>query len=194
VIEEPRRPSTRQLWSGLLALGATLLALLGGLVVRDSVLADTVPYEDPAAGLAVRRPAGWLLDAQGDYVFRLQDPAARPFKTALQVSVVTIGPDATGRNVLDSLTLKRSASLSGYRVLSVADPVPTLHGSAAEMRYAYVASEADPFLETLPVVVLGMDVVYLKGDQAIVATYLADVDQFEKQYFRFEQFLASLQF
>jgi hypothetical protein len=158
------------------------------------VLADTVPYEDPAAGLAVRRPAGWLLDAQGDYVFRLQDPAARPFKTALQVSVVTIGPDATGRNVLDSLTLKRSASLSGYRVLSVADPVPTLHGSAAEMRYAYVASEADPFLETLPVVVLGMDVVYLKGDQAIVATYLADVDQFEKQYFRFEQFLASLQF
>ncbi len=188
----PRPPTTRQLWSDLLALGTTLLALLGGLALRESVLTETVFYEDPAAGISAQRPANWLVDAQGDYVFRVQDPAARPFKTALQVAVITIGPDATGRNVLDTLTLKRSAVLSGYRVLSVADPVATPHGPGAEMRYAFVASDASPFLETLPVVVMGVDVVYRKGDQAVVVSYMAEAEEFDRQYFRFEQFLASL--
>lgn len=189
-----RQSTTAQFWSGLLALGVTALALLGGLALRESVRAETVPYEDPIAGIAVLRPAGWLLDTQGDYVFRLQDPAARPFKTALQIAVLTIGPDATGRNVLDALTLKRASALSGYRVLSVTDPVNTPKGLAAEMRYAFVALDANPFLKTLPVVVVGVDVVYRKGDQAIVASYLAEEEEFDKQYFRFQQFLASLQF
>lgn len=186
--------TTRQFWSGMLALAVTLLALLGGLALRARVRADLVRYEDPVAGIAAMRPTTWLVDSQGDYVFRVQDPAARSFKTTLQVAVMTIGPDATGRNVLDILTMNRSSMLSGYSVLAVNDPVATPHGPAAEMRYAYVELDPNPFLTTLPTVVMGVDVVYRKGDQAIIATYLASTDSFDGQYFRFEQFLRSLEF
>lgn len=190
----PRVTTTRQMWSNLLALGATLLALLGGLLLRESVRADLVLYEDPAAGIEVMRPAEWLVDTQGDYVFRLQDPVVRPFQTTLQVTVITIGPDATGRNVLDTLTLRRSSLFAGYQVLSVTDPVATPNGPAAEMQYAFVAANANPFLASLPVTVRGVDIVYRKGDQAIIASYHAEAEQFDKQYFRFEQFLSSLRF
>ncbi len=181
-------------WANWLALGATLAALFAGLLVRDGVLSEAVYYEDPSAGIAALRPAEWLVDREGDYVFRLRDPAGRPFKTTLQVAVMTIGPDAAGRNVLDALTLQRSARLSGYRVLSIHDEGITTGGAVAEMRYAYVESEPAPFLETLPVVVVGVDVVFFKSNQAIIASYIARADEFDRYYFHFERFLRSLRF
>lgn len=192
--EEGRTYTTQERWANWIALGVTLLALFGGILIRDSVILETVFYEDPSAGISARRPAGWLVDRGEDYVFRLSDPKARPFKTALQVTVLPVGPDATGRNALDLLSLRRSTQLSGYRVLSVRDSVNTARGPASAMRYAYVASEANPFLETLPVVVRGVDVVFFKSNQAIIASYQANLDRFDDEYFRFEQFVASLRF
>ena len=176
-------------WANWLALALTVLALLSGLLLRDGVLKATTRYEDPSEGIAAARPAGWLVEHGAGYVFRLRDPKARPFKTALQVTVLTVGPDATGRNVFDTLTLRRSAVLSGYRVLDMEET-----GALPKMRYVYVASEPDPFLGTLPVVVMGVDVVYFKSNQAIVATYQASVADFEAQYFRFERFVDSLRY
>jgi hypothetical protein len=190
----PQQATTHQMWANLLALGVVVVALAAGWVLRLNAREATEYYQDPTAGIEIERPVGWLLDSQGDYVFRLRSPAALPFKTTLQVSVLTIGPDATGRNVLDALTLRRSANLSGYRVLSVSDPVDVPNSPVVEMRYAYVASETNPFLEALPIVVMGVDMVFLKGDQAVIASYLADPARFDAEYFRFEQFLASLRF
>ncbi|MBN1285697.1 MAG: hypothetical protein JXB47_09885 [Anaerolineae bacterium] len=189
-----RAYTTRERWTNWIALGATLLALFGGILLRDSVISESQFYEDPAAGISAMRPVGWLVDRGGDYVFRLRDPEARPFKTTLQVTVLTVGPDAEGRNALDMLTLRRAARLSGYRVLNVHDSVNTPRGPAPQMRYAFVASEPDPFLETLPAAVIGVDVVFFKSNQAIIATYQAGVDRFDAEYFRFEQFVASLRF
>ncbi len=190
---EPARLSRTQLWSSWLAIGATIMALLAGMWMHGRQLKRMALYEDPAAGISAYYPAGWLLDTEGDYVFRVRDPAAAPFNTTLQVSVIPVGPDATARNVLDSITLRRSLSLSAYRVLGV-EPVEYPTGEAALMRYVYVSEEINPFLESHPVVVMGEDAVFLKGDQAIVVTYRAWADGFERQRFRFEQFLANLEF
>jgi hypothetical protein len=188
------RYTVRQRWSNWLAFGATVLALLLGYGLRNSVMSAASLYEDPSAGITVMRPSGWLVDREGDYVFRLRDPEARPFKTSLLVTVLTIGPDATGRNALDALSLKRAATLGGYRVLEVDDAAATPLGLAPAMRYAYVDSEPDPYLGTLPVVVLGVDVVFFKSDQAIIASYRAAAEDFDAQYFHFERFLSGLRF
>lgn len=183
-----------QRWASLLAIVVTLVGLGIGLLVKEQVLGSTVQFRDLAAGILARYPENWLLDTEGDYVFRVREPEAGSFLTTLQVRVVSIGEDAAERNILDNLTLQRARTLAAFRTLrSVPYTLPDGE-SAIRFEYVYVATEANPFLEPIPVVVRGVDIVTIKRGQAIIVTFRVEADRFDDEVWRLDQLLASLEF
>ena len=62
------------------------------------------------------------------------------------------------------------------------------------MNYAFVQAESNPFLNAVPIVVQGRDVVVIRGNQAIVITYHEERSRFEENEFLFENFLDTLDF
>jgi hypothetical protein len=62
------------------------------------------------------------------------------------------------------------------------------------MLYAYAASEANPILQSIPIVVRAIDVVVLRSSQAVIITYRADAESFERNRHYFEAFLRALEF
>lgn len=183
-----------QRWAGYLAILTAVVGLSAGFLIKDLILSSATVYRDLAAGILAQYPTNWLLDTEGDYVFRVRDPTAPTFRTTLQVAVEPIGADATARNVLDNLTLARAQTLAAYRVLSTVETTLPEGEAATRLDYVYVETEANPFLESLPVVVRGVDVVTIKGGQAIIVTFRADRDVFDAEVGRLSQFLAALEF
>lgn len=175
----------------ILVLVASLI--LAGLIIRQRTTTATWQYSSREEGLEVAYPAGWLIDEQGGYVMRARDPKARPFNTRYQIVAVPAGAQASIRNVLDGLTLQRSTDLAAYRVLSVEEA--NLDGTTVtEMNFAYVDADPNPFVQRLPTVILGRDIVIRDGDRAIVATYMTDRDSFEAGLPDFERFVGSLSY
>lgn len=185
--------SLRQRWAHIFTLLVAVLALLLGLNFRTQALNASSFYESPRAGISAFYPRNWLLDTSGDYVFRVRDMTQTGFKTTLQVTVRPVGADAEERNVSDRLTLDRLPILTDYGIL--ADEAFNLAGSEARaVSYSFVSSDANPFLQAVPSVVRGVDILTIRGEQAIVITFRADANVFEREYPRFETFLRRLKF
>lgn len=183
-----------QRWNTYLALALAAVVLFIGITFRDNTLNATQTIEDLEAGVRAQIPSGWLLNTQSDeYVFRAEDPNALPFKTMLQVSVLPIGPDATPRNVLDVLDFERPLSLSGYRRVSTTEETLRDGSPAIRMIYAYTQDERNPFLESVPITVQGVDVVVLRRSQAVVITYREERSVFDDNLYRFENLLQTLE-
>ncbi len=180
-------------FSAILVAAIAVAAIGLGLLLKQQTTTETWLYESRTAGIAARYPAGWLLDERGSYVARIRDPKARPFKTQYVITVVPIGGETSVRNVLDSLSLQRSTDLSAYRVLHVEQ---SARGSVTltRMNFAFVDADPNPFIQRLPVVVLGEDTVILNGNRAIVVTYMADKDTYAADRAAFDRFLASLRY
>jgi hypothetical protein len=97
------------------------------------------------------------------------------------------------RNVLDALSLTREQTLSTYNVWST-EPFAMPDGTVAtSMTYTYVATQPDPFLETIPVVVQGRDILLIRRGQAIVITFVAELKTYDEDFAIFERFLSSLE-
>jgi hypothetical protein len=182
-----------QRWNSYLALAMVFGVLFVGLSLRAGNLNATQEFEDLEAGVRVQIPVGWLLDNDSpDYVFRAQDPAALPFKTTLQISVMTVGPDATPNTILDILYLQRAPRLSNYQELSRTDT--TLRDDAAKrMTYAYTEFERNPFQSSVPLVIQGVDVVVLRPGEAVIITYREERTVFDTNLYRFENLLATVE-
>ncbi|NDJ53237.1 MAG: hypothetical protein GYB68_09160 [Chloroflexi bacterium] len=164
-----------------------------GLLLRARDSSSTWLYSNRQAGIEARYPAEWLVDEQGDYVARMRDPVARPFKTQVLIDTVPAADNTSVRNILDSLTLQRSAELSAYRVLAVRDS--TLAGVlVTEMDFAFVDTDPDPFVQRVPVVVEGLDIVIIDNTRVIVLTYMADTETFEDEFDTFLDIFASLSY
>ncbi len=91
--------------------------------------------------------------------------------------------------------MDRAAQLAAYRQL---DTVPIFAPNIlsdqppVQMRYAFVENEPNPFLQAVPIVVEGIDVVILRNSQAIIVTYRADSGSFERNRAFFDNFFGSL--
>jgi hypothetical protein len=169
-----------------------MLAL--GLLLRANALNANFLFEDDQNGIRGLLPADWLLDTTNpDYVFRIEDPDARQFKTQIRVTVQTVGPDASPRNVVDLLELQGAAELADYRVLSV-EPTRLGEDEAIKINYSFTQTEPNPFLQTLPVVVQGVDWVVLRGNQAVIMTYRDAAPTFDRHYYHFERFLRTVEY
>ena len=141
-------------------------------------------------------PAGWLIDTgQSEYIFRAQDTSRIGFKTTLQISTLPFNTQMTARNVLDDLSLTRSTRLASYNVLAIPQGYSLPDGEAATlMEYAFVFRERNPFQESLPVVVVGRDVLVIRRGQAILITFLANAQTYQTDLDIFQRFLVSLDF
>ena len=182
-----------QRWNSYFAIALAALFLFLGITLRNNALNATQTFENLEAGVRAQVPGGWLLDTgSSEYVFRAQDPDALPFKTTLQVSVLTVGPDATPNLVLDLLNLDRAPRFSTYREISRTDE--TLRGDPAKrMIYAYTQDERNPFQATVPIVVQGADVVVLRRGQAVIITYREERSSFDANLYRFENLLQTVE-
>lgn len=184
----------RQRWGNYLALIFGVAAFFIGANLRDSKLFATTLYTNNRAGISANYPENWLIDSDGDYIFRVRDASTIGFKTTFQVAVSPIGVDTTTRNLFDTLNLQRS-QLAAYDVLASNFPYPLPNEQeGTAMTYTYVETTANPFLESVPVVVEGLDVLTISRGQAIVITFLADARSYERDAALFERFVQSLEF
>jgi len=185
----------RQRANHYIALIFGILMLFISINLRDSNLNATNLYTNIEAGISAAYPRNWLIDTSGNYIFRVRDITRIGFKTTIQVSVYPVGSGTSTRSILDALTLNRSQVLAAYNVLSIADsfllPDETL---ATTMNYTYANTEKDPFLESIPTVVQGIDVLAIKRGQAIIITFLADATTYQQDYLVFQRFLNELEF
>jgi hypothetical protein len=186
----------RQRWASYLTIIVAVAGLVGGLLERSSIVDASLSFEDKQAGIAVRYPENWLLEqSQADFVLRVQDPAAVPFKTLLQIALQPIGSGTrSALDVLNPLSISRAGSLPAYRTLD-SSPLTLPNGAqVTQMFYAYAYTEPNPVLQTVPITVLAVDVVVLRSNQAIIITYRADAQSFERNRHYFDAFLRTLEF
>lgn len=194
IISESEGLTLRQRWANVFVILVSVLMLLFGFNFRNQVLTATSYYESFEAGIRAFYPENWLIDTSGDYVFRVRDMSRTGYKTTFQVAVLPIGPDAEERNLADRLTLDRLQTFTDYRVQPLVDYILPNSFEAQAMAYTFAATEASPFLEGVPTVVRGLDILAIRGGQAVIISYRADAQNFDEELNRFERFLQDLEF
>lgn len=185
----------RQRWGHNFVFAFALIAFFIGVNLRDSALNATWVYTNTEAGIRAEYPQNWLIDTQGDYVFRVRDVSQTGYPTTIQLAVRPVSPDTPPRYVFDALTLNRSQTLASYNVLSsgLSFILPD-ESSASLMNYTFAATENDPFLESIPIVVRGQDILTIKRGQAIIISFLTEAAAYNQNYAIFERFISSLEF
>lgn len=185
----------RQRWASYLVIVITVLGLGFGLVQRNNVINASQFFESSEFGIASRFPATWIRqEGRANVIFRAFDPAAIPFKTALQIEVIAVGVDANPEDVLNDLNINRAVQLSTYRQLTRNPTILPNGSTGTEMIYSYAAVEVNPFLQAEPITVRAIDVVVLRGSQAIVITFESDAVTFDEKRQFFDNFLRFLAF
>lgn len=196
VVERREELTQRQRWGHYFVLIYAGLAIFVGVQLRDSALYATVPYVNTQVGIRAFYPQNWLIDTTGDYVFRVRDMTQTGYKTTIEVDVLPVTPNTTARNLFDNLILNRSQILAEFTTLSRGEPyILPDEREATAMSYVFVGdSGGGVFLESVPVVVEGLDILTFEGDQAIMITFLSDADDFDENLAIFESFLNDFEF
>lgn len=183
-----------QRWGTIIALGFCLVGLLIGIALRNNYLFATQVYSNSTEGIFAEYPTGWLIDESGDEVFTVQDIARPGFKTTIGITIYPFTEDMTPRNVLDNLSFERSQVLSSYNVLRVEQtPLPN-EETAILSEYTYVFTDPNPFLEAIPIVVIGQDILIQRRNQILLITFQADASTFDSDVEVFNRFLNTLDY
>ena len=185
--------SRRDRWADWLVVGVVIVALLVGWAVKAWTVSGTESFLDPETGLALNYPAGWLMGSAEDYVFRARDPQSGPFKITYQVTAGKLDP-ARPVSLVDAVnatSVSRARKLTAFRLLDIETVGEEGQSpSAIWSSYVYVEKKPDPFRESLPVVVLGLDYTAVKGEYLYTFTLLAseaDLNEAEKNFKAFIQ-------
>jgi hypothetical protein len=190
--------TVRQRWGNFFVIVLAVVMLMYGVNLRQQSLSSTTLYENTQAGISALYPANWLLDTSDRYILRVRDMTSAGFKTTIQLSILPINTEVSTRNLLDRLTLERSQTFTDYSVIDLRDVELQTFGNelqiAQNVLYTYVVRETSPFLEGIPSVVIGNDIIVLSGGQAIILTFRADRNNYDSDYYRFQNFLASVEF
>lgn len=194
IISESEDLTLRQRWANVFTVLICILMMLLGLNLRNQTLTATTFYESPQAGISAQYPQNWLIDTDGSYIFRVRDMSRIGFKTTFLVTVQPVGADAEERNLADRLSLDRIVDFTDYRVQPLEMYDFPGGRDAQALNYTYVATDVSPFLQSIPTVVRGLDILTISGGQAIIMTFRADANNFEEELPRFEQFLRQLEF
>jgi hypothetical protein len=183
----------RDRWADWFVIGVVVLALLLGWAVKAWAEGGTKSFTDPETGLTLDYPAGWLMGSAGDYVFKARDPHSGPFKITYQVTADKLDP-AHPMSLVDAVNMtsvSRARKLTAFRLLDIETVGEEGQSpSAIWSSYVYVEEKPDPFRESLPAVVLGLDYTAVKGGYLYTFTLLAseaDFDEAEKDFKAFLQ-------
>jgi hypothetical protein len=185
----------RQRWSHYFVLIFAVIGLLIGINLRDSTLNARISYSDLEAGIRASYPNRWLVDTSGEYIFRVSNVVQTGFSTSIAVDLQPISISTTSRNFLDSISLNRSQTLTGYRILEIDNLYALPDGRmATAMSYTFVTTETNPFLNAVPVIVEGLDIIDLREGQALIVSFLSDASYFDQNLVILEQFLVDLRY
>jgi len=194
ITDAPQEASLQQRWSHALALIAAGLLLLFGLNRQANALSATTPYQNVRAGISAVYPQNWLLDEDGDYVFRVRDMSQTGFKTTMLIETRPLGSQTRVRDILNTININRPLSFVAYDVLSEEQTTFGEDTQAVVLDYTFVSTEANPFLESIPTPIIGRDILTVRGNQVIILRFLSDASTFESNLHFFEQFVGSVEF
>jgi hypothetical protein len=186
--------SFRQRWSHYLVIIMGIAGLLIAYNLRSGVINAKTIYQNPQAGITAEYPGGWLLDEGGNYIFSVRNEKKIGFKTTLQIATQPVASNTATRSILDVLTLNRSQTLAAYNVLSEEPFTLPNEEAATLMSYTYVDTGTNPFLQSIPIVVRGVDIITIKGGQAIIITFLTDANTYDEDIYLLDQFIETLEF
>lgn len=188
-----RTLTRRDRWADWAVVVLVAAALILGLILRESTLFRTVPFDVAAAGLAGRCPADWVRESGDDPLLRARDPLGGEFDTALELRSRPLAVEAEPTMVLDALKLERAGQAAAYRTLG-ADVVLIGGETATRRTFTYVYDDRNPYVDRLPVVVQGVDLALRDDGRIIVVTFLADAENFDDHYRYFRAFAEALEF
>ena len=179
-------------YSDMAVILLTLAALLAGWLFMGSVQSRTLPFE--AEGIQFSVPAGWIQSEPGDDVLvQVRERASSGFQTSYSVSQQPLSADGGLNDVVSLLTIQYGQDLAAFRVLN--QEAVTVDGrDAYQVEYAYVESDPNVARADLPVVVRGLDTIFINGEKAIIASYRASEAGYEGGLAAFYRFLHSIQF
>lgn len=190
----PPKNQRQHRFAHILSIAMFIIAALYGLNIRQGILYATQRYSNIQVGINLDYPSQWLLDNDGNYILRIRDMQRIGYKTTMQIALHPAGSNVSARNILDTLNISRPITLSTYAVQFI-EPYTLPNGiQGTIMRYTFVDTETNKFLQTVPVVVIGQDILVRRGDQALVISFHSDANTFEQDIDLFDRMLSSLEF
>jgi len=182
----------RDRWADWLVVGIVAVALLLGWATKSWAEGSTEQFTDPETGLSLNYPTGWLTSCGKDCLFQARDPQSGPFKLTYRVTADKLDP-AHPVSLVDAVnvtSVNQARKLTAFRLLDI--ETVSEEGqppSAIWARYVYVDEKPDPFRESLPAVVLGLDYTAVKGEHLYTFTLLASETDFEEAEKDFKAFI-----
>jgi hypothetical protein len=182
----------RDRWVNWLVVAVFLVALVIGWGVKSAAESRAVRCE--AGNMVLSCPAGWVrAKVEPPVILRVEERVA-PFRSAISLEERPLPKDMPKPllAVQQALTLERAGWVA-YRILSVEEAMPVGKRTAMRVTFAYVETNPNPFLETLPVVMHGEDYILPAGEDKVqVATFVAAQENYPLVAARFAAFLRSL--
>jgi hypothetical protein len=169
-----------------IVLAVVAVALLLGWFVRTAAEGRSVAYE--VQGVRVHYLADWVRsDPQPPILVQVEDRMANGFRTTLtlQRRPLPVQMPKPLAALQQTLALERASTWTAYRELQVEESVSVEGRVGMHVSFAYVETNPNPFLETLPVVMLGEDYLFPQDNQAHIYTLTAA----EANYARAQQAL-----
>jgi hypothetical protein len=179
-------PSTTSVW---IVSILTILALLLGADLQNMVENQTHPFDH--AGVSAKLPAGWQVQeglASEQTVFTAGDPFSA--NLTYTASLVPTSADIKPSDLAFTFNLQRGQDVSLFRTID--QNQEKVNGKdALRVHYAYV----DPKSETtLPVVVEGVEYIFLSQPKALIVAMEAETSQFSSALPAFMRFLGTVDY
>lgn len=171
----------------LIVSGITILALLLGWALKSSV--ETRSSSIERAGVKAQAPAGWVVQnglASEQMVFMVRDPFGVDLNYT--ASLVPSTADIQLADLAFAFNLQRGKDVPLYRMLDQG-AVKVMGKDAYRVHYAFV----DPKDQgALPVVVEGVEYIFLMQPKALVVAMEEESSQFENALPPFMRFLGTI--
>lgn len=171
----------------------TVIALTAGWFFKSSVENASVPFE--AEGITADAPKGWLqAEPSSDELLRTVDINSSGFGATYSIRQIAVTSEATTSEVASLVALEHAQNLLAFRMLNQQEVIDINGRNAFMIEYVFVESNPDVTHATIPSVVRGTDFVYLNGDRAVVVSFQADEEHYDRDLGRFYRFLESIKF
>ena len=179
-------PSTTSVW---IVSILTILALLFGADLQNMVENQTHTFDH--AGVSARLPAGWLVQeglASEQTVFTAGDPFTA--NLTYTASLVPTSADIKPSDLAFTFNLQRGQNVSLFRTIDQSQE--KVNGkNALRVHYAYVDPKGET---TLPVVVEGVEYIFLSQPKALIVAMEAETSQFNSALPAFMKFLGTVDY
>ncbi|NPV07104.1 MAG: hypothetical protein HPY83_03950 [Anaerolineae bacterium] len=181
----------RDRWASWAVVGLVIVALLLGWAVKAVAEGRTWVHE--VDGLRIPYPAGWIRATADPPVLLQVEKLDSPARTTLTLQRRPVTADAASplNAVHQALTLERGRTWTAYRVLEVEPSAAVAGREALRVTFAYVETNANPFLKAAPVVMLGEEYLFVVGQNVQVVTLTAAEANFDRALKDLHAFLRS---